>query len=211
MLACEPTCRATACPPGRASIDDFSATGAPCRPVPPRPPASTCRNPGTCAGKAPAAPSCWISSCSARNAEPGATILLAAGAAARLGPVKLSYHLIGPFRREIPLALSENSTDADSSTSCTTATRCSHAICRPPGSMPGPLDSAPGTRRCQPLNRWWWGEDDMTVDWRHNLQVLQDKFDQPQILHLPGARHHLVNEHEDIRRRYFAFLSERLR
>lgn len=51
----------------------------------------------------------------------------------------------------------------------------------------------------------------MTVDWRHNLQVLQDKFDQPQILRLPGARHHLVNEHEDIRRRYFAFLSERLR
>ena len=30
-------------------------------------------------------------------------------------------------------------------------------------------------------------------------------------LRLPGARHHLVNEHEDIRRRYFAFLSERLR
>ena len=55
------------------------------------------------------------------------------------------------------------------------------------------------------------GEDDMTVDWRHNLQVLQDKFDRPEILRLPGARHHLVNEREALRRQYFGFLSERLR
>lgn len=54
------------------------------------------------------------------------------------------------------------------------------------------------------------GEQDMTVDWRYNLPVLQRKFAEPEILRLPDARHHLVNEREDIRRTYFDFLSERL-
>lgn len=55
------------------------------------------------------------------------------------------------------------------------------------------------------------GEADMTVDWQHNLTVLQSKFDHPEILRLPDARHHLVNEREALRREYFAFLRERLR
>ncbi|TBU96592.1 alpha/beta hydrolase [Stutzerimonas kirkiae] len=54
------------------------------------------------------------------------------------------------------------------------------------------------------------GEADMTVDWRHNLSVLQRKFSDPQVFSLPEARHHLANEEEALRRRYFAFLSERL-
>ena len=55
------------------------------------------------------------------------------------------------------------------------------------------------------------GESDMTVDWQHNLPILQDKFAAPEILRLPAARHHLVNEQEALRREYFEFLSERLR
>jgi alpha-beta hydrolase superfamily lysophospholipase len=55
------------------------------------------------------------------------------------------------------------------------------------------------------------GEADMTVAWRHNLEVLQDKFAAPQILRLPEARHHLANELPALRQRYFDFLSERLR
>ncbi len=55
------------------------------------------------------------------------------------------------------------------------------------------------------------GEADLTVDWRHNLPVLQEKFDRPDILRLPHARHHLANEREALRREYFAFISERLR
>jgi len=54
------------------------------------------------------------------------------------------------------------------------------------------------------------GEADMTVDWRYNLGVLQDKFRQPEILRLSEARHHLANENETLRRRYFDFLRERL-
>lgn len=54
------------------------------------------------------------------------------------------------------------------------------------------------------------GEADMTVDWQYNLPVLESKFASPEILRLPKARHHLVNEHEALRREYFAFLTERL-
>ncbi|WP_407293689.1 alpha/beta hydrolase [Stutzerimonas zhaodongensis] len=55
------------------------------------------------------------------------------------------------------------------------------------------------------------GEADLTVDWRHNLPILEEKFDRPDVLRMPEARHHLVNEREMLRREYFAFLSERLR
>lgn len=54
------------------------------------------------------------------------------------------------------------------------------------------------------------GDADMTVDWQHNLAVLQRKFAAPEILRLPGARHHLVNERETIRREYLDFLRDRL-
>nr|WP_068825345.1 alpha/beta hydrolase [Pseudomonas sp. BMS12] len=146
--------------------------------------------------------------------EPGATILLAPLVRPRAwGLSKLSYHLLSPFKSAIPRRFSANSSD------------------------PAFLDFLQNRDPLQPRNlptawvgalaRWIprieraqrsalqplvvQGEDDMTVDWRHNLAVLQAKFDQPQILRIPGARHHLANEHEDIRKRYFAFLSERLR
>ncbi|MEF9671770.1 hypothetical protein QNM99_01865 [Pseudomonas sp. PCH446] len=50
----------------------------------------------------------------------------------------------------------------------------------------------------------------MTVDWAHNLDVLRAKFDHPEVLMLPGARHHLANEIPAYRERYFRFLSEHL-
>ena len=40
--------------------------------------------------------------------------------------------------------------------------------------------------------------------------VLGDKFATPDLLLLPEARHHLVNESEELRRRYLDFLRERL-
>ncbi|AIR88645.1 alpha/beta hydrolase [Pseudomonas cremoricolorata] len=54
------------------------------------------------------------------------------------------------------------------------------------------------------------GEADGTVDWQHNLRVLQDKFAKPQILMLPQARHHLANELPDVRQQYFTFLGQHL-
>ena len=146
--------------------------------------------------------------------EPGATILLAPLVRPRAwGLSKLSYHLLGPFKTEIPRRFSENSTDAefldflqhrDPLQPRTLPTAWVGALAR---WIPR-IEKAPRSVQ-QPLVVQ--GEDDMTVDWRHNLQVLQDKFDRPEILRLPGARHHLVNEREALRRQYFAFLSERLR
>ena len=43
------------------------------------------------------------------------------------------------------------------------------------------------------------GEEDKTVDWRFNTQLLQQKFPQAEISFFPKARHHLVNESEYIR------------
>lgn len=69
------------------------------------------------------------------------------------------------------------------------------------------LEAAPRSTR-QPLIVQ--GEEDMTVDWQHNLQVLRAKFDQPQVLMLPKARHHLANEVMQIRQEYFKFLTDHL-
>lgn len=54
------------------------------------------------------------------------------------------------------------------------------------------------------------GQLDGTVDWQHNMRVLEQKFDNPQIFFLPQARHHLANEDELIRRQYLAWLAREL-
>jgi alpha-beta hydrolase superfamily lysophospholipase len=146
--------------------------------------------------------------------EPGATLLLAPLVRPRAwGLSKLSYHLLAPFRKEIPRRFSANSNDAgfldfvrlrDPLQPQTLPTAWVGALA---GWIPR-IEAAPRSAQ-RPLIVQ--GEDDMTVDWQHNLRVLQDKFDQPQILRIPGARHHLANESEAIRQRYFAFLGEHLR
>jgi len=42
------------------------------------------------------------------------------------------------------------------------------------------------------------GEQDTTVDWRHNLRVLRRKFRRVRLYQIPEGRHHLVNEAEPI-------------
>ncbi|WP_090274195.1 phospholipase BipL [Halopseudomonas litoralis] len=54
------------------------------------------------------------------------------------------------------------------------------------------------------------GQADGTVDWQHNIKVLQDKFDAPELFYLPKARHHLANEKPRYRRQYLDWLGERL-
>ena len=51
------------------------------------------------------------------------------------------------------------------------------------------------------------GEHDATVDWKYNLSVLNQKFN-PRVLRIEGARHHLVNEAEDIRKQIFDYLDQ---
>ncbi len=50
------------------------------------------------------------------------------------------------------------------------------------------------------------GEEDGTVDWRHNVFVLNRKFKKPTVHYIKGAEHHLVNESEEIRERMFPII-----
>lgn len=54
------------------------------------------------------------------------------------------------------------------------------------------------------------GQDDGTVDWQHNIKVLESKFAAPDMLYLPKARHHLANEHQRLRKQYLEWLAPRL-
>lgn len=145
--------------------------------------------------------------------ETGRTILLAPLVRPRAWTLsKLSYHLIGPFKSAIPRRFSENSGDAefldflrnrDPLQPRSLPTAWVGALAR---WIPR-IEKAPRSLQRPVIVQ---GEADMTVDWRHNLQVLEDKFNAPEILRLPVARHHLANECAEIRREYFAFLSERL-
>ena len=124
---------------------------------------------------------------------------------------KLSYWMLRPFVKGIARRFSENTNDP---------TFLPFLLADPlqprrlPTAWVGALlewvrriEAAPASGR-RPLIVQ--GEEDMTVDWRYNLEVLKSKFDAPQILMLPEARHHLANELPEIRRRYFAFIEQRL-
>lgn len=126
---------------------------------------------------------------------------------------RLSYELVRRFVEQIPRRYSDNSGDAafldfvqrgDPLQASVLPTAWVGALAR---WIPR-IESAGASEHSPIIVQ---GEADMTVDWRHNLPVLQDKFSNPQILRLPGARHHLVNESEALRREYFDFLSERLK
>lgn len=54
------------------------------------------------------------------------------------------------------------------------------------------------------------GQRDMTVDWRHNISVLQQNFSDVDVHYLPKGRHHLVNESEDIRQKVFSLIDAEL-
>lgn len=54
------------------------------------------------------------------------------------------------------------------------------------------------------------GHADETVDWQHNMGVL-NALTRPTYLEIPEARHHLVNESAEIRQQIFDWLSPRLR
>ena len=54
------------------------------------------------------------------------------------------------------------------------------------------------------------GDMDDTVDWRHNLNIIEDLFDKPEIHMIKGARHQLANEHADCRQQVLRIISKHL-
>ena len=146
-------------------------------------------------------------------AQLGETILLAPLVRPRSwGWSQLSYRLLKPFVESIPRRFSVNSGDAefidfvhrlDPLQPRTLPTAWVGALSR----WVPKIEGAPRSRRSPLIVQ---GDADLTVDWRHNLEVLEDKFATPQVLMLADAKHHLANEREALRERYFEFLSQRL-
>lgn len=142
----------------------------------------------------------------------GETILLAPLVRPRAwGWSKFSYQMLKPFVSSIPRRFNANSNDPDF---LQFIQRDPLQPLNLPTAWVGALarwivqiEAAPRSNRSPLIIQ---GDDDMTVDWQHNLAVLADKFSAPPVLMLPQARHHLVNETPEFRRRYFDFLSERL-
>lgn len=125
---------------------------------------------------------------------------------------QLSYHLLRPFVKGIARRFSENSNDpdflpflqADPLQPLRLPTAWVGALAR----WVKRIEAAPHSLR-RPLIVQ--GQADMTVDWQHNLGVLRAKFDRPQVLMLPEARHHLANETLALRAEYFGFLTKRIK
>ncbi len=54
------------------------------------------------------------------------------------------------------------------------------------------------------------GDQDTTVEWRHNMPLLLEKFPQRKLLMIPGGRHHIVNEEVSKRAQVYQWLAEQI-
>lgn len=124
---------------------------------------------------------------------------------------RLLYQGLSPFVRQIPRRRSQNSGDEeflqflqqDPLQAAVLPTAWVGALSRwiPQIEQAGSVKVSPVIVQ---------GDADRTVDWKHNLDVLQDKFASPEICILPGAQHHLVNELEHYRQQGFHFIEKHL-
>src|SRR5690606_39098302 len=125
---------------------------------------------------------------------------------------QVSYQLLRPFVREIPRRFSVNSSDEAFIDFVHNRDPLQPRILPTAwvGALARWIPRIEGARRSDRSPLIIQGEQDQTVEWRHNLDVLDDKFSQPRVLMLPEARHHLVNEREALRQQYFEFLDRQL-
>lgn len=54
------------------------------------------------------------------------------------------------------------------------------------------------------------GKQDLTVDWKYNIPHIQTKFSQTKVHYLEHAKHHLVNESEEIRKQLFDIIESHI-
>ncbi|MCO2926885.1 alpha/beta hydrolase [Pseudomonas aeruginosa] len=149
-----------------------------------------------------------------RNVQPwpqvGEILLLAPLVRPRAwGWSQLSYRVLKPFVTQIPRRFSPNSNDAEFLAFIQTDPLQPLSL---PTAWVGALsrwvpkiERAPRSERRVVVVQ---GDADMTVDWRHNLEVLRGKFSEVKLLMLEGGRHHLANESGELRNLYFKFLTE---
>lgn len=125
----------------------------------------------------------------------------------------LSYRALSPFLRHLPRRFTVNSTDQSFIDFVHTQDPLQAKVL--PSAWVGALarwipqieSSAPSQHRPIVVQ----GDADLTVDWRYNLKVLEQKFDSPQTLLIQGARHHLANERAETRQQYLRFLEAHLK
>ncbi len=144
--------------------------------------------------------------------ELGETILLAPLVRPRgWNRARWAYYLLRPFTKAIARGFYANSGDADF---------VDFIARRDPlqaktlpvawvGAMSRWVASVEGAPRSARRPMIIQGDNDLTVDWRHNLEVLQAKFTQPEVLMLAGGRHQLANEEAALRQQYLEFLNLR--
>lgn len=122
--------------------------------------------------------------------------------------IRLLEKVSSSFIQEVPRVLVDNSHDSaflrlvknDPLQSPVVSTKWVRALIRwLPTFLALPANSA-----YQPLIVQ--GEEDETVDWRYNLDVLRQKFPQQQCLMLTEARHQLANESLPIRQQIYRWL-----
>ena len=125
---------------------------------------------------------------------------------------RLSYRLLKPFVSSIPRHFYANSNNAafvdfvradDPLQARTLPVAWVGALAR----WIPLIEAAPASRRSLLIVQ---GDDDLTVDWQHNLALLSSKFNQPQLCLLKTGRHQLVNETPALRGRYLGFLTQHL-
>jgi alpha-beta hydrolase superfamily lysophospholipase len=153
-----------------------------------------------------------VLACGADSPAQGEVILLAPLVRPRAwGWSRLSYYLLKPFVTGIARRFSENSNApaflpflmADPLQPRRLPTAWVGALAR----WIERIEAAPASLRSPIIVQ---GEADMTVDWGHNLAVLNQKFSQPRILMISAARHHLANEIPELRARYLVFLDQQM-
>jgi len=55
------------------------------------------------------------------------------------------------------------------------------------------------------------GNKDTTVDWKHNLEFIRERFSNSEVVMIDGARHELFNESADLRDKVFSYIGRYLK
>ncbi len=125
---------------------------------------------------------------------------------------RIQYQLVRWFLKEVPRKRSNNSHDADFLTFLHNEPLQHKTLSTQwVGAMKRWIDKIEAISQPCPYDLLIvQGDDDATVDWRHNMPVYQRLYRSVAIYYLPKGKHHLVNEREDMRQEYFDWLKDKL-
>lgn len=125
---------------------------------------------------------------------------------------RLLYHVMRPFRDTVPRKFAVNSHDADFLRFLREEDplQARELSTRWVGAMKRWIPRMGSHASCAFPLTVVQGDEDGTVDWRHNLGVIREKFPRADIHVIPGGRHQLANEAPAWRDRVFALITKAL-